>query len=98
VYAERLTQFPDDHKAYRLTTFIPCSDYFTVRDDALRAHATQIDPNGHWFAVPMEIQRKGWPTEDYQLVLSTVPTVIPEDDLFYGIAVTVPEPAPEFSI
>ncbi len=98
VYAERLTQFPDDHKAYRLTTFIPCADFFTVRDDALRAHATQIDPDGHWFAVPMEIQKKGWPTEDYQLVLSTVPTVIPEDDLFYGIAVTVPEPAPEFSI
>ena len=98
VYAERLTQFPDDHKAYRLTTFIGCADYFSVRDEALRAHATQIDPDGHWFAVPMEIQKKGWPTEDYQLVLSTVPTVIPEDDLFYGIAVTVPEPAPEFSI
>ena len=98
VYEERLTQFPDDHKAYRLTTFIPCSDFFHVRDDALRAHATQIDPDGHWFAVPMEIQKLGWPTEDYQLVLSTVPTVIPEDDLFYGIAVTVPEPAPEFSI
>jgi mycothiol conjugate amidase Mca len=77
VYAERLASFPDDQRAYRLTTFIPCADYFSVRDDALRAHATQIDPDGHWFAVPMEIQKMGWPTEDYQLVLSTVPTVIP---------------------
>ncbi len=77
VYTERLASFPDDQRAYRLTTFIPCADYFSVRDDALRAHATQIDPDGHWFAVPSEIQKMGWPTEDYQLVLSTVPTVIP---------------------
>lgn len=98
VYAERLSQFPDDHKAYRLTTFVPCSEFFGVRDDALRAHATQIDPDGHWFAVPMEIQKLGWPTEDYQLVLSVVPTIIPEDDLFYGIAVAAPESADDFSI
>ena len=98
VYAERLAAFPDDQRAYRLTTFIPCADYFSVRDDALRAHATQIDPDGHWFAVPMEIQKMGWPTEDYQLVLSTVPTVIPEDDLFSGIAVPNPDLTPKYSI
>jgi mycothiol S-conjugate amidase len=98
VYTERLASFPDDQRAYRLTTFIPCADYFSVRDDALRAHATQIDPDGHWFAVPMEIQKMGWPTEDYQLVLSTVPTVIPEDDLFSGIAVPNPALAPDYSI
>ena len=98
VYTERLASFPDDQRAYRLTTFIPCADYFSVRDDALRAHATQIDPDGHWFAVPSEIQKMGWPTEDYQLVLSTVPTVIPEDDLFSGIAVLNPDLAPDFSI
>jgi mycothiol S-conjugate amidase len=98
VYTERLASFPDDQKAYRLTTFIPCADYFSVRDDALRAHATQIDPDGHWFAVPSEIQKMGWPTEDYQLVLSTVPTVIPEDDLFSGMAVPNPALAPDYSI
>ncbi|MDO5285928.1 MAG: mycothiol conjugate amidase Mca [Actinomycetia bacterium] len=98
VYTERLTQWPTDHLAHRLTTFVPCADYFPVRDAALRAHATQIDPDGHWFAVPMEIQKVGWPTEDYQLVLSTVPTTIPEHDLFSGIAVEVPEPEPEFTI
>ncbi len=98
VYTERLTQWPTDHLAHRLTTFVPCADYFSVRDDALRAHATQIDPDGHWFAVPMEIQKLGWPTEDYQLVLSTVPTTIPEDDLFSGLAIPVEEPQPEFLI
>jgi mycothiol S-conjugate amidase len=98
VYTERLASFPDDQRAYRLTTFIPCADFFSVRDDALRAHATQIDPGGHWFAVPSEIQKMGWPTEDYQLVLSTVPTVIPEGDLFSGIAVPNPALAPDYSI
>ena len=98
VYAERLAKFPDDQRAYRLTTFVPCADYFEVRDDALKAHATQIDPDGFWFAVPREIQQLGWPTEDYQLVRSVVPTVIPEDDLFSGIAVENPAAKAEFSI
>lgn len=56
-----------------------------MRDDALRAHASQVDPNGMWFAVPLEIQQDTWPTEDFQLVYSRVGTVIPEDDLFSGL-------------
>jgi mycothiol S-conjugate amidase len=63
----------------------PGGDYFEVRDDALRAHATQVDPNGFWFAVPLALQRKAWPTEDYQLAQSHVPSTLPEDDLFAGI-------------
>lgn len=70
-YAERLKDWPEDpSQAARLTTFVPCGDYFSVRDDALRAHATQIDPDGFWFVVPLAIQQKVWPTEDYQLVKS----------------------------
>ena len=53
----------------------PCGDYFHVRDDALRAHATQVDPDGFWFRVPMEIQQAAWPTEDYELARSLVDTV-----------------------
>jgi len=84
VYVERL-KMPDDRRAERLTTFVPCADYFAVRDEALRAHATQVDPDGFWFAVPLEIQKLGWPTEDYQLVKSMVPVTLPEDDLFAGL-------------
>ena len=47
----------------RVTTQVTCGDYFPQRDDALRAHATQIDPNGSFFAVPLDIQQKIWPTE-----------------------------------
>ena len=69
----------------RITTSVPCGDYFEVRDDALRAHATQIDAEGWWFGVPLDLQRRVWPTEDYELARSLVPTELPEDDLFAGL-------------
>ena len=85
-YAERLENWKSDpdHDA-RITTRVPCSQYFGVRDQALLAHATQIDPDGHWFAIPREVQQRVWPTEDYELVSSLVETALPEDDLFAGI-------------
>ncbi|MBF0663083.1 MULTISPECIES: mycothiol conjugate amidase Mca [unclassified Rhodococcus (in: high G+C Gram-positive bacteria)] len=69
----------------RVTTQITCGDYFPQRDDALRAHATQIDPNGSFFAVPLDIQQKVWPTEEFELAKTRVVTQIPETDLFAGI-------------
>ncbi|MBM7457799.1 mycothiol S-conjugate amidase [Rhodococcus coprophilus] len=69
----------------RVTTQITCGDYFPQRDDALRAHATQIDPNGSFFAVPLDIQQKVWPTEEFELAKTRVSTQIPETDLFAGI-------------
>jgi mycothiol S-conjugate amidase len=33
----------------------------------------------------MELQRRVWPTEEFQLVRSLVPTALPEDDLFAGV-------------
>jgi mycothiol S-conjugate amidase len=75
-------------KGSRVTTKVECADYFTVRDDALRAHATQVDPDGFWFKVPMEVQRAAWPTEDFELARSLVDTTTPEDDLFAGIRQT----------
>jgi mycothiol S-conjugate amidase len=69
----------------RVTTRVPCGDFFAVRDDALRAHATQIDDDGWWFGVPMELQRSVWPTEDYERAISHVDVPLPEDDLFAGL-------------
>ncbi|MFC6148001.1 MULTISPECIES: mycothiol conjugate amidase Mca [Mumia] len=85
-YKDRLKDWTfDPEDAKRLTTRVPCSDYFGVADDALRAHATQIDPDGHWFAIPQQIRAEAWPTEDYELVTSHVETSLPEDDLFAGL-------------
>jgi mycothiol S-conjugate amidase len=70
---------------YRMTTRIECAAYFGQRDAALRAHETQIDPDGPWFSVPLTIRQREWPTEDYQLVRSLVDGSLPEDDLFAGV-------------
>ncbi|UYM07826.1 mycothiol conjugate amidase Mca [Solicola gregarius] len=89
-YVERLEKWkPDPEHDKRITTRVPCGDYFDVRDRALIAHATQIDPDGQWFAVPMGLQQQVWPTEDYELVRSKVPAVLPEDDLFAGVRETM---------
>lgn len=85
-YAERLAAWkPDPAHDSRVTTRVPCAEYFAVRDRALLAHATQIDPEGHWFAVPLRIHQEAWPTEDYELVRAHVPVEPPEADLFAGI-------------
>jgi mycothiol S-conjugate amidase len=72
-----------------ITTRVTAADYFSLRDDALRAHATQIDPNSSWFACPPEVERAAWPTEDYHLARSLVDTELPEDDLFEGVRESV---------
>ena len=76
-----------DVHAGRVTTRVPCSDYFHVRDEALKAHATQIDPSGFFFATPIEWQQRLWPTEEFELARSRVPADLPEDDLFAGIEI-----------
>jgi mycothiol S-conjugate amidase len=85
-YADRLEEWGDrPDMGHRVTTRVPCADYFDVRDKALIAHETQVDPTSFWFACPLEIQQKAWPTEDYELARSLVDTDTPEDDLFAGI-------------
>jgi len=93
-YAERIAEWAAEdaadaadgkRPAHDITTRIECSGYFEIRNEALIAHATQVDPNGGWFAVPAEVQRAAWPTEDYHLARSLVDTGRPEDDLFAGI-------------
>ncbi|ACU34672.1 mycothiol conjugate amidase Mca [Actinosynnema pretiosum subsp. pretiosum] len=86
-YAEWLSGWNKDQPDVmeRVTTQVECADYFPQRDAALLAHATQIDPASRWFAVPLELQRELWPTEEYELHRSLVDSTVPEDDLFAGI-------------
>jgi mycothiol S-conjugate amidase len=85
-YHDWLTRWDDQPDAAdRVTTKVPVPEWFEVRDRALLAHRTQIDPDSMWFAVPLDFQRRVWPTEDFELARSLVETTIPEDDLFAGI-------------
>lgn len=68
-----------------ITTQIDVSDYIELRSKALLAHATQIDPDSFWFAIPDDLQKKVYPWEDYTLVDSKVTSEVPEDDLFAGV-------------
>ena len=53
--------------------------------DALRAHRTQVDPDGFWFAVPEELVREVYPYEDFELMASRVEVPERESDLFAGL-------------
>ncbi len=68
-----------------VTTRVPVADWFDRRDAALRAHSTQIDPDGFFFAVPRELEARVWPVEEYELAHAHVPVSAPEDDLFAGV-------------
>lgn len=92
-YAERLASWLEadaeghtpPRPMHQTTTQVDCGDYFEARDDALRAHRTQVDPLGFFFAVSPEMQRRAWPWEDYTLVHSRIPAELPEKDLFAGL-------------
>jgi mycothiol S-conjugate amidase len=86
-YAKWLEGWKEDpaRPPLEITTRVCCDDFFSVRDQALLAHATQIDPHGSWFSCPIDVQRAAWPTEDYHLARSLVDTEKPEDDLFAGV-------------
>ena len=83
--AKRAEERGDDGRELEITTQVACGDFFELRDQALKAHATQVDPDGFWFRCPIEVQRSAWPTEDYHLARSVVDTDLPEDDLFSGV-------------
>ena len=66
------------------TTTIDIDGYQDVRGEALRAHATQVDPDSpFWFGLPPEALRDINATETFLLAQSRVgPTDVTEDDLF----------------
>jgi mycothiol S-conjugate amidase len=82
---KRWDEMKEKFRAPKVTTRVNVGDWFERRDGALLAHATQVDPKGWFFAVPLDIQREAWPTEDFELARSLVDSTIPEDDLFAGI-------------
>jgi mycothiol S-conjugate amidase len=83
-YGEWISRWQDRGER-TITTRVECADYFELRDRALLAHATQVDPDGTWFKVPLSMQKQIWPTEDFEAAVSYVPVGSPESDLFAGV-------------
>lgn len=61
---------------------IDCSDTLERGRDALKAHRSQVDPNGRWFALPTEIVVAAYPYEDFELLASSDDIELPHEDLF----------------
>lgn len=80
-WAERRSRMP----SRVVSTRVACADWFETRNQALLAHATQVDPDGLWFAAPLDLERQVWPTEDYEAAISYVPIQPDEQDLFAGL-------------
>ncbi|MDQ2837119.1 MAG: mycothiol conjugate amidase Mca [Actinomycetota bacterium] len=90
-YAERMKDWETamkDRRAPNVTTKVYCADQFGRRDAALLAHATQVDPEGWFFKVPLDVQRRVFPWEQFELARSLVDSPLPEDDLFAGVRET----------
>jgi mycothiol S-conjugate amidase len=70
----------------RTTTSVDVYEHAHVRQQALIAHRTQVDPTSpFWFGLPEEENRAVHPYDEYVLARSLVDSPLPEDDLFAGI-------------
>lgn len=93
-FGERLARWdseedrPDWLTTHEVTTQVPVGEYLEARDVALRAHRTQVDPDGFFFATPNDFLREVWPYDDFVLADSAVETSSPEYDLFAGLRST----------
>jgi mycothiol S-conjugate amidase len=86
-FDEKWFERPDQDD--RITTQVPVGDYLWARSEALRAHATQVDPTEpFWFGLTDDELLGAYPYEDWILARSLVgtpPEGTVEDDLFAGV-------------
>ena len=83
-FGERWKELPDND--HRITTRIDVSKWAAVRGEALRSHATQIDPESpFWFGLSDATQNELNGEEDYVLAESNLGVDGPENDLFAGL-------------
>ena len=69
-----------------MTTRVECADFFPVRDRALLAHATQIDPDGWFFRIPARAAAQRLADRGLRAgPHASSPARVPEDDLFAGV-------------
>lgn len=79
-------RWSDTSQDQRITTRVPIRGFYEVREKALLAHATQIDPDSpFWFGLPSGVACDVHPYDDYVLARSLVDSALPESDLFAGV-------------
>jgi N-acetyl-1-D-myo-inositol-2-amino-2-deoxy-alpha-D-glucopyranoside deacetylase len=69
----------------RVTTVVNCREQVSRKRAALQAHRSQLNGEFALLAIPEEVLREHFPDEHFQLLLSRVPTALPESDVFAGL-------------
>jgi mycothiol S-conjugate amidase len=80
-WLERIPEGEDSHVDVR----VPIDSTLGRARDALRAHATQVDPEGFWFQVPEDVVVAVYPWEDFHLLASRDGGGEHAHDLFAGL-------------
>lgn len=68
-----------------VTTIIVAPEFLPAKMAALRAHGTQVDVSGGFFALADNVGAEAFGTEYYRLAMGPTPSAQPETDLFAGI-------------
>lgn len=69
-----------------VTTTIVAPEFLPAKMAALRAHGTQVDVSGGFFALADNVGAEAFGTEFYRLAMGPTPMTRPETDLFAGIS------------
>jgi mycothiol S-conjugate amidase len=81
-WLDRLDSYSDPE---RRTTRVDVTGYIDRGRAALRAHKTQVDPDGFWFKVPTDVVEAVYPWEDFELMHTELLSDAEESDLFDGV-------------
>ncbi len=66
--SERVAGLRLDHDDAAVMVSVNVGGYIEQARNALRAHATQIDPDRRWFAVPLDVAETAYPFEDFTVI------------------------------
>ncbi|NNF10738.1 MAG: mycothiol conjugate amidase Mca [Acidimicrobiia bacterium] len=66
-----LERIPEDADDSHVDVRVPIASTLSRARDALRAHATQVDPDGFWFQIPEDVVIEVYPWEDFTLLERT---------------------------
>jgi mycothiol S-conjugate amidase len=84
-WMERRAERREERREWPCDAHIDVGDWLERRDDALRLHVSQVDPDGMWFSWPRDLEREVYPWECFTRLRSDVEVTSPEDDLLAGI-------------
>jgi len=86
-FAEWIERLDPDADVGKRMTSVEVSATLGRGRDALRAHRTQVDPDGNWFRMSEDLVVQSYPYEDFELLASRLTIEPDEKSLFDGIAV-----------